>query len=94
MVLQAKDAIGHRGGDKAENQHRDAILLPVLLAFGIDAQHAVNEPFQPAQCAGPETYRPRLFRIENLKQINPQRLGDRHQEEDVNRELNPAGRRS
>jgi hypothetical protein len=91
VVLISEDAIGHDGGDEAEYQHRDAILLPVLLAFGIDAQEPVDQPLDFSE-QRIEKRAAGLIGIEHMKQIDSKRLGDGHQREDINRELNPAGR--
>ena len=48
-MLQAFDGVGHEQSDRAEHEHRQGVLLPVLLLLGINAAEPVNQPLDRSE---------------------------------------------
>ena len=87
--LKAQDDVCQQHADHAEDQHRDRVADPVLLALRIDAADPVGEALE-----GPDDgIEPRLaVRVEDSHKVKPQRFGYQKKGCDVERELKPGVR--
>jgi hypothetical protein len=84
-VLQAFDAVGHQQGDRAEHQHRQGILLPVLLLLRINAAKLVEQTLDPSEEA-----RERLpVSLKYTMHVPAERLGYRENYRRKEQNLNP-----
>src|SRR5439155_1023044 len=48
-MLQAFDAVGHQQSNRAENQHRYGVLLPIMVLFWINAAKLVEQPLDRSE---------------------------------------------
>jgi len=89
LVLQPQNRIGEHAAHRAEQQHGDGVLQPVLLAVRRHAHEAAGDFFQRLE----EGIKPRpAFRIENLDEIEAHGFGDEGEGGHEQAELEPVKR--
>ena len=71
-MLQPQDSVGEDAAHQAENQHREGILLPILLPRAIHAHERQRHPLQRPENRIEKCF---PFRIKHLGKIDPQGFG-------------------
>ena len=84
--LRAQDQVQREERDEAEDDHRPSVGLPVLLARGVRAQRAVQEPLQRAQDAGEHD---RLARVD-ARHVAAHERRQRREDGEEDGDLQPA----
>ena len=88
-VLQPLQRVEREEAGDGENDHRDRVAEPVLLARRIDAGEAVEAAFDRPQNRGQES----PFAREHPGDERAERHGARHDQGERQRDLQPAGKR-
>ena len=86
-ILQAQDRVGEQAAHETEEQHRQCVLLPIVLFAGVNTHRAIGEPLDWSQ----HRIEPRFaIWVENVHQIEAHWLCHQGERDQVNRELNPT----
>ena len=85
-MLQAFDAVGHQQCDRAEHEHRQSILLPVLVLLRINAAKLVEQPLNRSE----EARQRLLVPLEYTIHVAAERLGYRENYRRKEQNLNPS----
>jgi hypothetical protein len=85
--LKAQNQVRENHADEAENEHREAVLFPIVLALRIDLADRISGAFQWLK----NGIEKRLAAgIENLDQIEAQRFRDRGEHDEIDDQLQPT----
>ncbi len=87
MILQPQDRVSENAAHRAEQQHRDGVLFPILFALGVHAHEAIGDFFQRLE----NRVKPRpAFHVQNLAEKQAHRFGDEREQRDEQAELQPV----
>jgi hypothetical protein len=85
--LQTEDEIGEKQAYRTEQQHRERVMLPILFCPGIDTGKLINQILNGFEDGIEEGS---AVCVEHLAKINAQGLGNRQQDADKERKLDPV----
>jgi len=89
MILQPQNRVGEQAAHRAEHQHGDGVLFPILLAFGVHAHEAEGDFFQRFE----NWIKPRPpLGIQHMDEIQAHRFGDEGEGGHEQAELQPVNR--
>jgi hypothetical protein len=86
QMLQAQNGISKQATDQTKEQHRQRVLFPTVFLLVIHSHQAIGQSFQRTQQGiepGP------AVGVEHLHEIEPQRLRNCRERDDVENELKP-----
>jgi hypothetical protein len=85
-ALEALEQVDDEQTRKVEEQHGERVGLPPHLPVGPDARESVNEALEPAQ----ERSEPWCTPLVDPRHVEPERLGQRQKDDEVEGELQDA----